>query len=306
MGVIARREFLRLAAAGVILPAATRRQGRVGAARLQDAIGRITALVAASGAEVAVVWRPLDAAAGEEIRIAPGLRFHAASTMKLPVMIELFQQAHDGKLTLDDTVIVTNQFKSLADGSPYTLSADEDSDGETYRAIGKPLALRSLCETMIAASGNLAANVLIERLGVANIKRTLASLDASGMEVLRGVEDQKAFDRGMNNTTDAAALATLLAALGRRRAVSPAASDEMLAILKRQQHNDEIPAGLPPGTIVAHKTGWITRILHDAAIVYAPRPYVLVVLTRGLDDRAAASRLIADISRVSWQLTTDR
>jgi beta-lactamase class A len=226
--------------------------------------------------------------------------------MKLPVMIELFQQAHDGKLTLDDTVIVTNQFKSLADGSPYTLSADEDSDGETYRAIGKPLALRSLCETMIAASGNLAANVLIERLGVANIKRTLASLDASGMEVLRGVEDQKAFDRGMNNTTDAAALATLLTSLGRRRAVSPAASDEMLAILKRQQHNDEIPAGLPPGTIVAHKTGWITRILHDAAIVYAPRPYVLVVLTRGLDDRAAASRLIADISRVSWQLTTDR
>jgi beta-lactamase class A len=258
--------------------------------------------IRATGAEVAVVWRPLDARLGEEIAIAASTRFHAASTMKVPVMIELFQQAHDRRLSLDDTVVVTNTFKSLADGSPYELSASEDSDGDTYRAIGRPLPLRTLCETMITASGNLAANVLIERVGVPNIKATLTRLGAPGMEVLRGVEDQKAFDRGMNNTTDAAALATLFERLGRGEAVSADASREMIAILKRQKHNTGVPAGLPAGVEVAHKTGTITRIHHDAGIVYTKRPYVLVVLTRGIDDEAKSAAVIADISRIVWPL----
>jgi beta-lactamase class A len=272
----------------------------------QDAIASarasITDRIAASGAEVAVLWRPLDARPGEEIVIASTTRFHAASTMKVPVMIELFQQANDGRLRLDDPMPVTNQFTSLADGSAYTLSADADSDGETYKAIGRSLPMRTLVETMITASGNLAANLLIERLGVASIKATLARLGASGMEVLRGVEDQKAFDRGMNNTTDAAALATLFGKLGRGEVVSKAASAEMIAILKRQQHNTGIPAGLPGGTAVAHKTGTITRIHHDAGIVYGPRPYVLVVLTRGIADEKVSSALIADISRLCGRL----
>ncbi len=269
-------------------------------ASLEGAREAIAARITASGAEVAVVWRPLDGRPGEEIVINPTMRFHAASTMKVPVLIELFQQAHDLRLGLDDEMVVTNQFKSLADGSPYTLSATEDSDGETYKAIGRRLSLRTLAETTITASGNLSANLLIERLGVTNIKATLARLGASGMEVLRGVEDQKAFDLGMNNTTDAAALATLFARLGRGEVVSPAASADMIAILKRQKHNTGIPAGLPPGTDVAHKTGTITRIHHDAGIVYGPRPYVLVVLTRGLADQKMSSALIADISRLCW------
>ena len=199
-------------------------------------------------------------------------------------------------------MVVTNQFKSLADGSPYTLAASEDSDGETYKAIGQRLSLRTLAETTITASGNLSANLLIERLGVAKIKATLARLGAPGMEVLRGVEDQKAFDLGMNNTTDAAALATLFGRLGRGEAVSPAASAEMIAILKRQKHNTGIPAGLPAGTEVAHKTGTITRIHHDAGIVYGRRPYVLVVLTRGLADQKVSAALIGEISGLCWEL----
>ena len=259
----------------------------------------IDRLIAASGAEVAVVWQPLDTAdARPAILIRADLRFHAASTMKVPVMIELFRQAAAGQLRLEDSLTVTNQFHSIVDGSPYELSASVDSDGETYKAIGKPRTLRALCEAMITVSSNLAANSLIEKLGAKNVQATVDRLGAGGMQVLRGVEDQKAFDAGMNNTTDALGLATLLTNLGRGEVVSREASAEMVEILKRQKLNAAIPAGLPPGTTVAHKTGTITRIHHDAAIVYGPRPYVLAVLVRGIEDQRVSAKLIAEIARV--------
>ncbi len=89
----------------------------------------------------------------------------------------------------------------------------------------------------------------------------------------------------------------LLEAIASGKAVSPEASREMLAVLERQHFSDGIPAGLPPGTVVAHKTGSITRIQHDAAVVFGDRPYVLVVLVRGLDDEKQGNALIADIAR---------
>ena len=258
----------------------------------------IDKLIAASGAEVAVAWRPLDAKPGEEILINPELRFHAASTMKVPVMIELYRQADAGTLSLDDTVLVTNTFTSILDGSPYELSATEDSDGEIYKAMGKRLSYRALVEASITVSSNLATNILIEHLGAKNVQATVDRMGASGMQVLRGVEDQKAFDAGRNNTTDARGLLTLFEAIGKHAAVNAKASAEMIAVLTRQKFNDGIPAGVPTGTPVAHKTGSITRIHHDAGIVYAKRPYVLVVLTRGIQDGKVSAKLMADISRV--------
>jgi beta-lactamase class A len=151
---------------------------------------------------------------------------------------------------------------------------------------------------MITRSSNLATNNLIEHLGVDRIRATAAALGAPGMDVRRGVEDDVAFRAGQNNTTSARALLVLLEALAGGKAVSAAASLEMVEILERQQFNESIPAGLPPGTRVAHKTGSITRIQHDAAIVYGPRAYVLVVLVRGLDDEDKGHRLIADIARI--------
>jgi beta-lactamase class A len=169
-----------------------------------------------------------------------------------------------------------------------------------YKAIGKTLTLRQLCDAMITVSSNFAANLLIERLGVENIRKTVSRLGADGMQVLRGVEDQKAFDQGKNNTTTARGLMVLLERIATGRAVSPKADAEMVAILKRQHFNDMIPAGVPAGTPVAHKTGSITKIHHDAAIVYGARPYVLVVLTRGLDDQKKSAALAAAISREVW------
>ena len=257
--------------------------------------------IAASGAEVSVALRILDGR--DEVLIDPDRSFHAASTMKVPVMIELFRQARTGTLGLDDPLSIRNQFRSIVDGSPYALSEGDDSDKAIYAAVGRTLTLRELCEAMITASSNFASNLLIEKLGADRIQRTVSALGADGMRVLRGVEDQKAFDKGLNNTTTARGLLVLHDKLAHGRAVDALADAEMVAILERQKFNDAIPAGLPPGVVVAHKTGTITRIHHDAAIVYARRPYILVVLVRGIDDQKQSAVLIAQLSRLAFEAT---
>jgi beta-lactamase class A len=126
------------------------------------------------------------------------------------------------------------------------------------------------------------------------------------MKVRRGVEDGKAFQQGLNNQTSARDLATLLEAIETGQAASRASCRAMIEILAAQEFNTEIPAGLPPGTRVAHKTGWITGVQHDAALVYpaGQKPYVLVVLTKGISERPVAQKLIADISRLVWESVT--
>jgi beta-lactamase class A len=156
---------------------------------------------------------------------------------------------------------------------------------------------------MITVSSNLATNLLIEKLGVENIRASLRSLHAGGMNILRGVEDNKAFQKGLNNTTTARGLLVLLEAMARGEAVDAQSSRQMIEILERQKFNEGIPAGLPPGTQVAHKTGEITKIHHDAAIVFAPRPFVLVVLVRGIADTKESAALMADITRQLYQAT---
>jgi beta-lactamase class A len=262
---------------------------------------RLDAIIKASGAEVAVAMRMVDAARpGDEILIDADKVFHAASTMKVPVMIELFRQAESGALSLDDALPIKNEFHSIIDGSVYQLDVGDDSDEMVYKAIGRTLTLRELCEAMITVSSNFATNLLIEKLGVDNIRRTVTRLGADGMQVLRGVEDSKAFAAGKSNTTTARGLLVLLAKIARGEAVSAKSDAEMAEVLKRQKFNDAIPAGLPKGVAVGHKTGSITRIRHDAGIVYGPRPYVLVVLVRGVEDEKKSSALIAEISRAVW------
>lgn len=258
-------------------------------------------LITSSGAEIAVAYRTLDGQS--ELFIDGDKPFHAASTMKVPVMIELFRQARSHQLSLDDTLTIRNEFRSIVDGSPYKLSEGDDSDSQVYAALGKSMTLRQLCDLMITVSSNFAANLLIEKLGVESIRRTITSLGADGMQVLRGVEDQKAFDKGMNNTTTARGLLVLLDRLAHGTAVEASVDAEMIEILKRQKFNDAIPAGLPPGTAVAHKTGNITRIHHDAAIVFGPRPYVLVLLVRGIEDQKKSAALMADLSRAVYEAT---
>ena len=262
----------------------------------------VRALIAESGAEVAVAYRTLDGKS--ELLIDPDKSFHAASTMKMPVMIELFRQVETGKLKLDDPLPIRNEFRSIVDGSPYKLSEGDDSDLEVYANVGKTMTLRRLNELMITVSSNFATNLLIEKLGAENIRATVTKLGADGLKVLRGVEDSKAFEKGMNNATTARALLVLFERIGQSKAVSPAADKEMLEVLKRQKFNDGIPAGLPKGTPVAHKTGTITRIHHDGGIVLGPKPYVLVILVRGIQDQKVSGPLMAAISKLVWESAT--
>jgi beta-lactamase class A len=279
-------------------PAAGGTQADCARAPLPDAaVAPIRAAIAASGAEVAVVM----SGGCRELRINPDLRMHAASTMKLPVMIELFRQVDAGTRSLDDTIPVSNTFRSMIDGSPFTLNAADDSDQQTYTRVGQRITLRDACERMITVSSNLTTNLLIDTLGIDRIRATVTALGAEGMDVRRKVEDGPAFRAGQNNTTTAAGLATLLEAIRDGKAASQASTREMIAMLERQAFNDGIPAGLPPGTAVAHKTGTITKIHHDAGIVYAEVPFVLVVMTRGIETEKASDALIADITRRIYQ-----
>jgi beta-lactamase class A len=256
-------------------------------------------LVAESGVEVGLAFKTLDGRV--QVLIEPDKPFHAASTMKVPVMIELFRQARAGAISLSDTLQIRNEFHSIVDGSTFALSEGDDSDSLIYAAIGKSLTLEQLNEAMITVSSNFATNLLIEKLGVGKIRATVARLGASGMQVLRGVEDQKAFDKGLNNSTTARGLLVLFDRLGRGKAVDPKSDAAMIAVLKRQKFNDAIPAGLPAGTEVAHKTGNITRIHHDAGIVYAKRPYVLVILVRGIQEQKESAALMARLSTAVYQ-----
>jgi beta-lactamase class A len=252
-----------------------------------------------SGAVVGVMLR--DPVSGLTLELNPALRFHAASTMKLGVLLELGRRIDAGELHWSDSLPIKNSFASIVDGSAYTLDPASDSDSTVYAAIGKRWSLRQLATRMVVRSSNLATNLLVERLGAKQITSRVRKLGADSMVVLRGVEDGKAYQQGLNNTSTARDLAALLLALAEGRAVSKAVGTELLRILEAQEFNDGIPAGLPPGTRVAHKTGEITATWHDAALVYPPdgKPYTLVVLTRAIPERARGVALHADLARMA-------
>jgi beta-lactamase class A len=256
------------------------------------------------GAVVGVAYR--DLGSGDSLDVGADARFHAASTMKVPVMIELFRSVDAGALRLDQPILLVNVFASIVDGSPYSLDAGDDSDSSMYARVGTRVPLGELMQRMIDRSSNLATNAVIALLDAKRVTGTARALGAREIEVRRGVEDNKAYEQGLNNTTSARDLAALMEAIEQGRAASPASCRAMRDVLLKQEFNDEIPAGLPPGTPVAHKTGNITGVLHDAAIVY-PRgrpPYVLVVLTRGIPEPKVAQSLIADIARLVHERAT--
>jgi beta-lactamase class A len=241
----------------------------------------------------------LDLQTGDSLYINPDTVFHAASTMKTPVMIEVFKQAKEGRFRLDDSLVVRNEFRSIVDGSPYQLDITDDSDSLVYRKIGSRMSIRDLVYHMITVSSNLATNILVELVGAPEVMKTLQSLGAQGITVLRGVEDGKAFQRGWNNQVTARGLVILYRALATGSVVDAEACRQMIRILSEQRFRDIIPAELPPGTVVAHKTGSITGVEHDSGIVFLPngRSYVIVLLSKNLKDAKAGKRALADVSK---------
>src|SRR5450759_5090903 len=277
--------------------------GIMAIAQIRDSVlERIQARIAEEpGAQVGLAY--IDLASGDTLFLNADTSFHAASTMKVPVMIELFRRANTGSFRMNQGLLLVNQFASIVDGSLYALDSSSDSDTTLYHRVGERVRVDTLLRLMIARSSNLATNTLV---GADAVTKTMRSLGAQRIQVLRGVEDGKAFEKGLNNTTTARDLGLILRAIEEGKAASPVATREMLGILLAQEFNEKIPAGLPPGTRVAHKTGEITAVSHDAAIVYPTgrKPYVLVVLTRGIADGVRSSKLIADISAIVYTHST--
>ena len=244
-----------------------------------------------------------DPSTGFRFNLRADSIFHSASLMKVPVMVEVFRRSSEGLLSLSDEVIIKNKFSSLIDQSPYSI--EEDTDDFTYSFLGKALTIKELVIQMITVSSNIATNLLLGIAPATTIQATLKKLDLNHTTVLRGVEDLKAFDHGLNNTTTASDMCRLFECLLHGRAVSQFYDDLMIDILLSQRINTMIPAGLPPdSTKVAHKTGDITGIHHDAGIVYptnAP-PYILAILMKGFESHKQSAQLGAKLSSVVYKM----
>jgi beta-lactamase class A len=255
--------------------------------------------------EFAVAFKNLQT--GEEILINEKEFFHAASTMKTPVMIEVFKQAGEGNFSLNDSITIKNEFKSIVDSSTYQLDSADDSEKELYIKIGQKRKLSDLVYDMIIVSSNLATNMIIEWVDAKKVTATMRSYGAKDIEVLRGVEDGKAYEKGLNNRVTAYDLMLIFEKLATGKAVSSEASDQMINILLDQRFNDIIPARLPKDVRVAHKTGWITGLHHDSGIVYLPdgRKYVLVLLSKKLEDEKAGIEAMAKVSEMVYKFVTD-
>lgn len=243
-----------------------------------------------------------DLGTGQTFFINEKENFHAASTMKTPVLMEAYKQAAAGKFSLHDKIKVSNHFKSIVDGSMFSVSPADDSEFELYQLIGKELPISDILHRMITKSSNLATNIIIDLVGAKNVMATMKEVGAHDIQVLRGVEDQKAFDAGRNNTTTAYDLLLIFEQLGNGSFVSKMACADMIRVLQDQYYKDAIPAKLPADVKTATKSGSITKIAHDSGIVYLPdgRKYVLVLLSRGFEEHAAATGVLAELSRLIY------
>lgn len=261
----------------------------------------ITGTLAQSEGQYAVAFK--DLGRGTMLEVNGDTSFHAASTMKTPLLIEVYKQAAAGKLSLSDSILVKNEFHSIVDSSTYSLNPEDDSEKDLYARIGTKRTLYELVYDMIIMSSNLATNIIIEYVDAKKVTQTMRDLGARDIQVLRGVEDGKAYQKKLNNTTTAHDLMVIFDKIATGQAVDSAADQAMIKILLDQQFNEIIPAKLPKDVKVAHKTGNITGVQHDSGIVFLPdgRKYVLVILSKGIKDEKAAIANMARVSEMIYQ-----
>ena len=228
--------------------------------------------------------------------------FHAASTIKVAVLLAVFRAADEGRLLLDDSLHVRNRFFSAADGSVFRVSQDRDATPELYAAIGRTAKISALAHAMICGSSNLAANLLLDFVGVEYARKVLRDAEVHEVELRRGVEDHAAHERGINNEATANGLVTLLSAI-RGDFLTDESKQELIRILLEQRFNSMIPARLPAHAAVAHKTGEISTACHDIGIIYLPErePYIAAILTEFDPDKEGRRETVAAISETIYR-----
>lgn len=230
--------------------------------------------------------------------------FHAASTIKVPVLLGVYEAIEQGRFEPHSRVHVRNRFLSLVDGRPFRVSQGTDANTDVHAAIGRMLTVHELAEHMIVTSSNLATNLLLDLVGVEAARESLARLHLGGIDLRRGVEDEAAWEAGINNRVTAAGLCDALRVIEEGKAISPQASRAMLDILHQQRFRSGIPAGLPDDARVANKTGEISTVAHDAGIVYLDGrdAYVVVILTEWAPEiTGQRQETIAAISRAVYE-----
>ncbi|MDB4887290.1 MAG: beta-lactamase [Gemmatimonadetes bacterium] len=267
-------------------------------AELQQRFAELQAKAGAQAMAISLV----DLETGDDFHYHADRWFHAASTIKVAILVGVFGAIHRGELLPQSRVHVRNRFLSAFDGAPYQVRLDRDANADVHREVGRTLRVSELCEAMITTSSNLATNLLLDLVGLDVLQRTLDGFGLEGVDLRRGVEDERAFEAGINNRVTANGLVGLLRLIGEERAFSPALSKQMLDVLLGQQFNSGIPAGLPRGAKVAHKTGEISTIAHDAGLVYLParKPYAIAVLTEWEPSAGGRSATIAAASYLAY------
>jgi beta-lactamase class A len=252
---------------------------------------------------IAVAFRDLETDADYFVNADEPL--HPASTIKVHVMMEVFRQANEGLLSLDERLPILNSFTSIADGSPFSLDVNDDTEQSLYGRLGETESIHELARLMIVRSGNLATNILLAKVGSENVNEFIRALGIQGVTVLRGVEDNAAYRRGLNNSATARGLTETMDLIARKKVVSQQASEQMIGLLLGQEFNESIPALLPNFVKVAHKTGWTGEVYHDTGIVFPEdrKPYVLTLMTRGFkeDQENEAHACMARISRTIFE-----
>jgi len=258
---------------------------------------KLDSIMATEKGNFAVAFKILEES-GDQIFIHEHENFHAASTMNAPVMLEVFKQVKEGKFKLSDSLLVKNEFKSIVDGSSFSMDISRDGGEQLYEQIGTYRSIEDLVVDMIIYSSNLATNIVIELVDAENVNASLRELGANNIQVLRGVEDMKAYEAGLNNSTTAYDLMLVLEAIGTGKALDQLSSQQMVDILLKQKDRSMIPALLPEHIKVANKTGMITGVLHDSAIVFLPddRKYVLVLLSKNVEEMDKAINMFAKAS----------
>lgn len=247
-----------------------------------------------------------DYETGLRFSINGSRHFHAASTIKVAILLAIGKAIDDGLIRPNDTLHIRNRFYSAIDRTPFRIDSESDGYPHLHKLIGRTAKVSDLTEWMIVSSSNLATNLLLDYIGVEQAQRVLREAGISGVELRRGVDDTKAHDQNFNNETTADGLVQLFARL-RGDFLSKASRDMAINILLQQRFNSMIPAPLPSRASVAHKTGEISTACHDAGIVYLPErePYILVALTEVPAESNGRRETIAKISEIVFQTLTE-
>jgi beta-lactamase class A len=263
-----------------------------------------------------------DLASGAAVLVGADTVFPTASVMKVPILWELYRQAEAGKVELDERIAFEE--RHLVPGSGVLQDL----------AFGLAPTIKDLATLMITVSDNAATDMLLDRLGLDALARTLRELGLARTTLpltVRGLLysmvgmdptdpahtyalfkerakagridwNSRALADADNNLSTPRELALLLERIERRDGLAPASCEAMLDIMKRQKYNTIIPLHLPDWTEVAHKTGSLRGVRNDAGIVYAPGgPYVIALFAKRLADPVAGAAALAEISKVVWE-----